>query len=368
VAGPIERSTHLLPQFHPQVQKADAADDGLPKGVRAASTAAQRNVGTVSTGIGSGFDYNRVSSGLKLMLWGFFKKLVIADRLAIYVNTVYGAPAEHSSVALLIATYFFAFQIYCDFSAYSDIAIGAARVLGFDLMENFRRPYFSKSISEFWSRWHISLSTWFRDYLYIPLGGNRVSESRWYANLFIVFLVSGLWHGAAWTFVIWGALHGAYLMASLMTAPLRERLWAATRTALTVRLQGVHTAGPTWPSALPVARIRQWIAIGVTFHLVLVAWVFFRANSVSDALYVLAHMWAGTGSPLLPNFDAGALLLSVSVIAFMEIVHLAERSSSIEAVLDAYPRSLRWGFYYLLIGGILAFGVFSQQQFIYFQF
>ncbi len=145
---------------------------------------------------------NRVSDGLKLMLWGFFKKVVIADRLAILVNQVYNNAENYEGAPLLLATYFFAFQIYCDFSGYSDIAIGAAQVMGFKLMDNFNRPYYSKSISEFWKRWHISLSTWFRDYLYIPLGGNRTAKWRWYANLFFTFLISGLWHGANWTFVI----------------------------------------------------------------------------------------------------------------------------------------------------------------------
>ncbi|MCE7945771.1 MAG: MBOAT family protein, partial [Chlorobi bacterium CHB1] len=186
VAGPIERSTRLLPQFDHEHK----------------------------------FDANRVVSGLRLMLWGFFKKLVIADRLALYVNEVYNNPADYTGLPVIIATYFFAFQIYCDFSAYSDIAIGAARVLGFDLMKNFRQPYLAQSIGEFWKRWHISLSTWFRDYLYIPLGGNRVSRLRWYVNLMAVFLISGLWHGANWTFVVWGALHGSYFVLSLLTQKL----------------------------------------------------------------------------------------------------------------------------------------------------
>ncbi len=178
VAGPIERAQHMLPQFRRRVQ----------------------------------FDTERTVAGLRLILWGAFKKIVIADRLAIYVNTVYNAPERHSGLPLLIATVFFAFQIYSDFSAYTDIAIGSAKILGFDLMENFRQPYFSKSAREFWARWHISLSTWFRDYLYIPLGGNRVPFPRYLLNLMIVFVVSGLWHGASWTFVIWGALHGIYIV------------------------------------------------------------------------------------------------------------------------------------------------------------
>ena len=180
VAGPIERPANLLNQLN--------AQEGA--------------------GIRSHFDYDRVVWGLKQMLWGFFKKLVIADRCAQIVNIAYADPQNYNGWALLLATYLFAFQIYCDFSGYTDIALGAARVMGFDLMVNFRTPYRSTSISEFWSRWHISLSSWFRDYLYIPLGGNRVVKWRWYYNLFIVFLVSGLWHGANWTFIIWGSIHG----------------------------------------------------------------------------------------------------------------------------------------------------------------
>ncbi|MEL6629398.1 MAG: MBOAT family O-acyltransferase, partial [Bacteroidota bacterium] len=230
VAGPIERATHLLPQLRKTFD----------------------------------FDYQRVVSGLQQMLWGFFKKVVIADRLAVYVNEIYASPGDENGLALLLATYFFAFQIYCDFSGYSDIAIGAARVMGYDLMENFRTPYLSRSIREFWSRWHISLSTWFRDYLYIPLGGNRVPQVRWFLNLFIVFVVSGFWHGANWTFLIWGALHGSYLVA--------EILWK--------RLPFAQFRG------MP-PKFKSILAVGITFHLTLLAWVFFRANSLGDATTVI---------------------------------------------------------------------------------
>ena len=178
VAGPIERAGRLLPQV-----------------TRMASP-----------------NTDQIVSGLRLALWGFFKKVVIADRLALVVDQVYGNPADQSGITWLIGTYFFAFQIYCDFSGYSDIAIGVARLLGFDLMKNFRVPYSASSLREFWGRWHISLSTWFRDYVYIGLGGNRVQLGRWIANILVTFLVSGLWHGANWTFVVWGGLHGAYLV------------------------------------------------------------------------------------------------------------------------------------------------------------
>ena len=190
VAGPIERSHRLLPQFF----------------------------------IKHEFNYDRVRHGLQQMIWGFFKKVVIADRLAIVVDGVYNNLDDYSGLALIVATIFFTFQIYCDFSGYSDIAIGSARVMGFELMDNFKRPYFSKSISEFWKRWHISLSTWFRDYLYIPLGGNKVVKWRWYYNLFITFLVSGFWHGANWTFIAWGALHGIYLITAIILKNPKQQI------------------------------------------------------------------------------------------------------------------------------------------------
>ena len=186
VAGPIERPQNILPQFHQKQY----------------------------------FDYNRVVSGLQLMAWGLFKKVVIADRLALLVNEVYNTPTHYQGLPLLVATVFFSVQIYCDFAGYSDIALGSARVMGFDLMTNFSRPYFSRSLPEFWRRWHISLSTWFKDYVYLPLGGNRVALPRACFNLFFVFIISGLWHGASWTFIIWGALHGAYLVGELLTIGL----------------------------------------------------------------------------------------------------------------------------------------------------
>ncbi|MCQ3980575.1 MAG: MBOAT family protein, partial [Anaerolineae bacterium] len=217
------------------------------------------------------FDEARVSSGLRLMLWGMFQKVVIADRLGLYVNAVYDNPSNWAGWPILLATFFFAFQIYCDFAGYSDIAIGAARVLGFNLMENFRRPYLARSPLEFWQRWHISLSTWFRDYLYISLGGNRVSLPRWYLNLMIVFLVSGLWHGAAWTFVLWGGLHGLYVVGDVASKSLRGKL--AQRLGLDRQ--------PT---------IQVMLSGFVTFSLVCLAWVFFRANSVAEAFLLLNNL------------------------------------------------------------------------------
>jgi D-alanyl-lipoteichoic acid acyltransferase DltB (MBOAT superfamily) len=238
VAGPIERPQALLPQFH--ARKRFNADD--------------------------------LQYGLTRMAFGFFKKVVVADRLAPYVDAVYADIPGSNGITVLVATIFFAVQIYCDFSGYSDIAIGAARVMGFRLMENFRRPYLSTSVSEFWGRWHISLSSWFRDYLYIPLGGNRVVKWRWYYNLMVVFAVSGLWHGAAWTYVIWGALHGTYLIAAILLKPVTHRV-------------GNALPGP----------VNKALGVATTFTLVTLAWVFFRAHSAQEAFLGLRKMVALEG-------------------------------------------------------------------------
>ena len=236
VAGPIERPQNLLHQFYEE----------------------------------HAFDFERITSGLKRMAWGFFKKLVVADRLALYVNDVYAAPRDFNGLQLTIATVFFAYQIYCDFSGYSDIAIGCARILGFKLMENFRTPYYSASIGEFWHRWHISLSTWFRDYVYIPLGGSRVSTLRWLGIVLVTFGLSGLWHGANWTYVIWGLLNAIYLIFGRATESLRGRVFQA---------MGVPENGA----------LRAAIRVATTFVLTCAAWVLFRARNLEDATYILTH-------------------------------------------------------------------------------
>lgn len=320
VAGPIERSTRLLPQFRTSVR----------------------------------FEPARVISGLRLMLWGFFKKLVIADRLALYVNEVYNDPGDYFGLTLLVATYFFAIQIYCDFSGYSDIAIGAARILGYDLMKNFRQPYFSHSIAEFWRRWHISLSTWFRDYLYIPLGGNRVTRPRWLWNLMIVFVVSGLWHGANWTFVFWGFLHGFYLVFSISTHSLRQRL---------VRMLRLDA----WP------RLHRGLQWAITLHLVLFAWIFFRANSLDDAILILQQLTViefSVQELLRINVEIGwgELGLAFASIVLLLMVDWLDSRQQIQPVVFARPRALRWIAYYALLLGILFFGVYNHTEFIYFQF
>ena len=328
VAGPIERPQNLLHQFYERHE----------------------------------FDYERVTNGLKLMLWGMFKKVVIADRLAAHVDAVYNSPRAWGGPPLIVATVFFAFQIYCDFSGYSDIAIGAAQVMGFKLMTNFNRPYHSKSISEFWKRWHISLSTWFKDYLYIPLGGNRASEGRWYFNLFFTFLISGVWHGANWTFVAWGAINGLYLLCSIWTRGVRARL---------VRLTGLAWH-PKWHKA---------VSIVVTFALTCYAWVFFRANSISDAAYISRAIASSLIHPLslirAPSGGAAGRLgpmtryefvVALSVVAFMELIHLLQRKRGMRAMLAEKPIWLRWSVYYALSFAILFLGEFSKRQFIYFQF
>lgn len=318
VAGPIERSTRLLPQF------------------------SRKN----------SLHLPRINSGLRLMAWGFFKKLVIADRLAPIVDTVYSNPYDFSGIPLLLATFFFSVQIYCDFSGYSDIAIGAARVLGYDLMENFRQPYFSRSVREFWGRWHISLSTWFRDYVYIPLGGNRVMQWRWYFNLFVVFVISGLWHGANWTFVLWGALHGIYIVAQISTRNARRKLLIATKLNRFPRLLGA-------------------LSIMVTFGFVLVAWIFFRANSLADAIYIVRHLAVGLEFSSAYGLNIGGpyeMAVIVLALATLLIVDAYEALGHPGEQLIRRSTPLRWSLYYALLFSILIFGKFGVTEFIYFQF
>lgn len=305
VAGPIERPQNILHQLKEKVV----------------------------------FNYDHIVSGLKLILWGMFVKVVIADRLSIYVDIVYNSPEHHSAISSLVATLFFTFQIYCDFSGYSSIAIGCAKVLGIDLMINFRRPYMSTSIREFWSRWHISLSTWFRDYLYIPLGGNRVSVYRNMFNLFFVFLVSGLWHGANWTFIIWGALHGFYLMMEIVI----DRLVPSIKLPRSIR----------------------WV---LNFVLVAIAWVFFRASNFQTAKQILKNIYTFKPGPLYIG-NASYLVYSFFAILFLFAAEYnAEKLNNRYAWLYSERKVLRWSAYLLLILTLLSIGVFNGGQFIYFQF
>ncbi len=319
VAGPIERASNLLPQFKREYS----------------------------------FDYKRITDGFKLMLWGFFKKIVIADRLAAYVDMVYNHPNDHEGLTYIVGTVFFAVQIFCDFSGYTDIAIGAAQVMGFTLMNNFNRPYFSKSISEFWKRWHISLSSWFKDYLYIPLGGNRVVKWRWYYNLFITFLISGLWHGANWTFVVWGALHGGYLVLAIWTESFRNTINQAI---------GILK----FPFLLKLTQVL------FVYILVCAAWIFFRANNVTEGFQIL--MGSFRISPhqiydvILPGITKYEFFLSIGLILFMEFIHLLQRKGSLRAQIALLPKWQRWSVYYGVVLAIIFLGKFDQQAFIYFQF
>lgn len=319
VAGPIERPQNVIHQFYEKHE----------------------------------FDYERVISGLRLMLWGMFKKVVIADRLAKFVNLVYNNPNEYQGLPLIVATIFFTFQIYCDFSGYSDIALGSARVMGFNLMKNFDRPYLSKSVSEFWRRWHISLSTWFRDYLYIPLGGNRVSKPRQYFNRFFVFMVSGLWHGANWHYVIWGALHGFYLVIGQLTESFQKKI------------TGVKTS-------FSRASIPQKILHGlITFVLVAFAWIFFRANTNADAIYIARNIFKSSSHSLdhvIYMIGKNDLYLIIISFLIMEGVQWLQRGKNLSEWIDAKPRWQRWGAYYLILFMILCYGVYNNSQFIYFQF
>jgi len=306
VAGPIERPQNLLHQFHEKHE----------------------------------FSLERVSSGLKQMLIGFLKKLVIADRIGIYVDTIYNNSATQSGQSLACATVFFAFQIYCDFSAYSDIAIGAARVMGFDLMKNFNRPYLATSVSQFWRRWHISLSTWFKDYVYIPLGGSKVkSKVLVYRNLLIVFLISGLWHGANWTYVVWGALNGVLLIIESMI-PKSSKRDNLIKTALKTIF---------------------------TFSLICITWVFFRASNITDAISILSKIIRFEG-PFYPGNPKDHFYYAcVAIMALMFFEFITEYKPHLYKLL---PNNLvtRYCYYTLIAMIIMLFGVFSEGQFIYFQF
>lgn len=326
VAGPIERSSNLLRQFE------------KPKA----------------------FSFQNVRDGLMMMIWGFFQKIVIADRAAIFVNQVFNYPAYYGGVEVLVAMVLFAVQIYCDFAGYSNIAVGAAQVMGFDLMRNFKRPYFSASVAEFWRRWHISLSSWFRDYLYIPLGGNRRGTARKYVNLMIVFLVSGLWHGSAWTFIIWGGLNGLYQVIGAATKPLRQRV-----------MKRLHMRTETFSHRL--------LQILITFFLIDVSWIFFRANSISDAFLLLRNLfvfnpWVLVDGSLLNMGLSGTewLVLIAAILVLFAVGLMQEKGISLRQSLNRQEMWLRFSMVAGAILAVLIFGVygpdFDASAFIYFQF
>jgi len=314
VAGPIERPQNILHQFHEEKQ----------------------------------FSWENLMNGLRLMAWGLFKKVVIADRLAIYVNEIYGQPEKFHYLNLIIATLFFTIQIYCDFSGYSDVAIGSAKTMGYDLMINFKRPYFSTNIQEFWGKWHISLSTWFRDYLYISLGGNRVSTFRRYLNVSAVFLVSGFWHGANWTFVIWGALHTVYIVIYMLYKEFSS-----------VKLPD------NWAVNL----------LSVLFNLMIVAlaWVFFRANTLQDAITILQNIFTLENTyAYKPYFMTngwvfGASSMLIAIFSIIVMIFIERKWSSPLYEMEKRP-TYDIIFTTCTVLGIIILGIFSQNSFIYFQF
>lgn len=321
VAGPIERPQNLIPQFYEKHQ----------------------------------FEYGRVAAGLKMMLWGFFKKLVIADRLSVFVDYYFNSPSEQNGFMLLLTAYFFSFQLYCDVSGYSDIAIGAAKVMGFRLMENFRVPFLAKSANEFWARWHISLTSWFRDYLYFPLGGNRTGKWRWFFNLFFVFLIVGFWHGANWTYIVWGGLQGLYLIASVMLTRVFEKLNLFSNKNKIITL----------------------LKILLTFHIVMpILGIIFRASNIHDAWHIYQNIFSMYKIDRLQDimdplyslekmkmrifFTTLLLLIFIVFDKFMD--DLVKQRKSIKS------KGLSYLLFGLIFISIILFGYFGEIHFIYFQF
>ena len=312
VAGPIERATHLLPQIQTTRH----------------------------------FDYHKAVDGLRQILWGLFKKIVIADNCAVYADMIFNNSEDYSGTTLMLGAVLFAFQIYGDFSGYSDIALGTARLFGIDLLRNFAYPYFSRDIAEFWRRWHISLSTWFRDYLYIPLGGSKGGTWMKVRNTFIIFLVSGFWHGANWTFIAWGALNALYFMPLLLSNRNRANL-------------DIVGQGKIFPS------FREALAVLITFALTVFAWIFFRAESLSHAFSYISGMFSGDLFSI-PKVNALVVLILIGIFMLVEWIG-REYPYAIAHIGFKWPRVVRWGFYYLIITAIFVFGG-KEQEFIYFQF
>jgi D-alanyl-lipoteichoic acid acyltransferase DltB (MBOAT superfamily) len=310
------------------------------------------------------FNYQKTVSGLKLMTLGSLKKTVIADRSAEFANLVYNNIHNYSGWQLIVATIFFAFQIYFDFSGYSDIARGAARIMGFELMINFKNPYNAQSITEFWQRWHISLSSWFKDYVYIPLGGSRVSSLKNMRNVMIVFLLSGLWHGASWTYVFWGGLNGLYLI-------IEKNIFSLLSQKI-----------PPLISSARLLRVKIFFNKLIMFLFVCFAWILFRANSLQDAGYIITHLFTGLDmftqiiniGYVKQHILLGRGILNFSIaILFIFIIETAQRSAESagqepEDILNNRKWYFRWMVYYLILSSILLFGLFNQESFIYFQF
>jgi D-alanyl-lipoteichoic acid acyltransferase DltB (MBOAT superfamily) len=326
VAGPIERPGNLLRQFYEEHT----------------------------------YDDQRVMDGLKLMAWGLFKKMVIADRLAILVDQVYNNPTQYTGIPLIAACLLFAYQVYCDFSGYSDIAIGAAQVMGFRLVDNFNKPFFyATSTGDLWRRWHMSLMNWFRDYVYAPLARNRKGKWRRYFNIFFVFALSGLWHGPKWGLILWGAMNGFYIIFSAWTRDLRKRL--------------VH-----WVSLDRFSAFRKVLQSAFTFLLFCAGAPLFRAENLSDAYYTLTHLGAGLGSAAgvqmslrsLYSLNLGKyeLIVALVSIGFMEFIQKIETRGGMRHLLSEKPIWFRWPVYYILLLSLIFLGVYNDQAFIYFQF
>ena len=312
VAGPIERATHLLPQ----IQKKRV------------------------------FNYSKAVDGLKQILWGLFKKIVIADQCAEFANQIFNNSADYSGSTLVLGALFFTFQIYGDFSGYSDIALGTARLFGIELLRNFSFPYFSRDIAEFWRRWHISLSTWFRDYLYIPLGGSKGGTWMKVRNTFVIFILSGFWHGANWTFIIWGLLNAIYIMPSIILS--------TNRTNLEIVAKGKYLPSLT-----------DLFSIGITFGLTVFAWIFFRAENLSHATQYISQIFS---SSLFTVPTVRPKILIILIIIFVIVEWIGRESQhTLEKFGFKFPKTINWCIYYLIILTIFYFAG-SEQQFIYFQF
>jgi len=316
VAGPIERARNLLPQFYKKRT----------------------------------FDYSKAVDGMRQILWGLFKKIVIADNCAVFADQIFNNYHDYSGSTLVLGALFFAFQIYGDFSGYSDIAIGTARLFGFNLMQNFAFPYFSRDIAEFWRRWHISLSTWFRDYLYIPLGGSRGTNYFKIRNVFIIFLVSGFWHGANWTFIIWGALNALYFLPIMLLNKNKINT-------------DVVAQGKYLPS------VREVLSMTLTFSLTTIAWIFFRAEDIHHAISYLSniiHPSILTLPELItPKLEMIYTLLCIFILVLFEWIN---RDKTHALDIANYNKSNRWMLYLIIIIMIITFGAFNQNSFIYFQF
>ncbi len=310
VAGPIERASNLLPQFEKK----------------------------------RSFDFDQARDGARQMLWGFFKKIVIADNCGILVDTVFADIGGSSGSMILLALCYFSFQIYCDFSGYSDIAIGCAKLFGIGLMDNFKYPYFARNIGEFWRRWHISLSTWFRDYLYIPLGGSRVSQKRAIFNVMAIFLVSGFWHGANWTFILWGFLHGLFFIPLLLMGQNRSYLDVAANDRI-----------------LP--SIKELFLIGLTFLMTTLAWIPFRAESLSHVGEIINGLMSSSLLSIPP------MMKMIPYIAVFVLIEWWGRRKRYPLENLEFAKPVRWGIYLTLFAAIFLLGDFSQKgEFIYFQF